>query len=204
MIYGYLEHEINAFFRKYRKLVQPKKQARRLEISDKLALGSSPTNLTSTAGCPGGSLVMEDKKKQAAKNLGLNTKATELEQVEKGEGSTNTQKPNGDKMGNEVVGSAISAATVTVEFPSLETAKHIPNSKGGRNAPHFRQPFVNLFKNNRNISNAEKLTFHENVIKGKLKLTKEDVTAGQKEWSATIIGVVTGNSLPFEVMKNCC
>lgn len=81
-------------------------------------------------------------------------------------------------------------------FPPLSGAKDC-NSKMKPARPPMS--YANLFKNSRKIKNAEKLTFHADVCKGKLKITNEDFACA--EWSATLIGVVTGAVLPYNVVK---
>lgn len=61
--------------------------------------------------------------------------------------------------------------------------------------------YASLFKSNRDIAQAEKLTYYPEIVKGKLEISEADIALVSEEWSATLIGVVTGNPLPYYVVK---
>lgn len=85
---------------------------------------------------------------------------------------------------------------VDEEFPQLGNKEKLTGSEEVRT-----KSYASLFKSNRDIKDAVKLMFHEDMAKGKLKVTTEDMEISQVEWKSTLIGVVTGGYANLRAME---
>lgn len=72
----------------------------------------------------------------------------------------------------------------------------------GSGAPNANKPsFAELFMGDREAGGMESLSFHEEMRKGRVKVTAEDVRAVQNEWEATLIGVVVGGPVSQKFLQ---